>query len=108
MPQPHLQQLFLQTLEGDYDDNAPWDAVHQLRELGTQEVFDLATAWCESPDASRRARGLDILAQLGRTAEHPHSGFAEPAYSVVSSTISNESDPRALGSAIAALGHFAD
>ena len=52
-----IEQLFSITLEGDYDDEAAWLAIHELRKLGTREVFDIAAAWCKSDDPLRRARG---------------------------------------------------
>jgi hypothetical protein len=65
-----VQQLFAETLRGDYENDAPWEAVCKLRRLGTREVFDVATVWCSSKDPLMRSRGIDVLAQLGKTMEH--------------------------------------
>lgn len=58
-------ELFKTSLVGDYEDEAAWDAVGVLRRRGTKEVFDLAAKYCQSEDPKERARGLDVLAQLG-------------------------------------------
>jgi hypothetical protein len=109
MPQADIQLLFQQSLEGDYEDDAPWDAVCKLRRLGTREVFDIAKEWCGSADPLRRARGLCVIAQLGKNPpEHPRHSFPDDAYSVVSTLILNEQDLRPLDSAIAALGQIDD
>jgi HEAT repeat protein len=106
MPEAPIQQLFAETLRDDYEDDAPWDAVRKLRHLGTQEVFDDAKAWCSSEDPLKRARGVDVLAQLGKTAAHPKNSFPEECYSIVTSLVNVENDVRPLSSAIAALGHL--
>ncbi|MFL6415239.1 MAG: hypothetical protein ACJ74Y_06165 [Bryobacteraceae bacterium] len=66
-----IQQLFLRTLEGAYDDERPWDAVRELQKIGTREVFGFAAEWCRSTDPLRRARGTDVLAQIGKNLGHP-------------------------------------
>jgi HEAT repeat protein len=80
----------------------------QGRRLGTREVFEVATLWCASPDPLTRARGIDVLAQLGKTAEHPSNSFPDESYSVVTNLLRGEKDTRPLDSAIAALGHLDD
>lgn len=106
MSEATIQQLFTETLHGDYEDEAPWEAVRELRRLGTREVFDIAAAWCTSDDPLKRARGIDVLAQLGKTAGHPTNAFPEESYSIVTSLLKDESNVRPLNSAISALGHL--
>ena len=101
-----IAELFTSTLSGDYDDDAPWEAVHELRKLGTREVFDVAAVWCKSDDPLKRARGLDVLAQLGKTTVHPVNSFPDEAYAVVSETVQRERELRPLSSGIYALGHL--
>jgi HEAT repeat protein len=108
MSKADIQQLFTETLGGDYEDAAPWAAVRKLRQLGTREVFDVATRWCSSTDPLMRTRGIDVLAQLGQTVEHPANSFPDDSYSVVANLLTGESDVRPLNSAIAALGHLDD
>jgi HEAT repeat protein len=42
-----------------------WDYVHALRSRPEEVVFQAASAWCASSDASLRSLGADVLAQLG-------------------------------------------
>ncbi|MGA2214105.1 MAG: HEAT repeat domain-containing protein [Bryobacteraceae bacterium] len=68
------QELFQGSLQEDYDDEAAWDAVRALRGRGTEEVFQLAVQYCKSAVPLERARGLDVLAQIGAGAYKPESG----------------------------------
>ena len=77
-----------------------------LRHIGTRQVFDRAAEWCNSDDPLIRARGADVLAQLGKTVEHPTNSFPEDSYLLVSQLLQKETDPRPLSSAISALGHI--
>jgi hypothetical protein len=103
-----IDDLFRRTLEGDYEDDHSWAAVHELRRLGTREVFDVAKEWCFSADPLHRARGLDVIAQLGRREGHVQNSFPEESFALVSSVVGAESDPLPLNSAIHALGHLDD
>jgi HEAT repeat protein len=101
-----IDELFACTLKGNYDDDAPWQAVHALRKLGTRDVFDIAAAWCKSDNSLIRARGVDVLAQLGKTFDHPVHSFPEDAYAIISELVQREKDLRPMESAIYALGHL--
>jgi HEAT repeat protein len=101
-----IDELFTQMLAGDYDDDAPWEAVGKLRNLGTRKVYERASQWCISSDPIKRARGADVLAQIGRTAEHPQNNFPEESYAVVSELVQQEKELLPLLSAIHALGHI--
>jgi HEAT repeat protein len=101
-----VEELFAQTIRGDYDDDAPWEAVSSLRRLGTRQVFEHAVTWVRSEDPLRQARGLDVLAQLGKTAEDRSNSFPEESYSVVTEALHAELELRPLSSALAALGHL--
>jgi HEAT repeat protein len=101
-----IDDLFAGTLKQDYDDDGPWEAVQALRRLGTRDVFERAAAWCKSDDPLMRGRGLDVLAQLGKTADHPVHSFPEDAYGVISELLQREKDLRPIESAIYALGHL--
>jgi len=106
MASASINELFGATLLGTYDDDAPWEAVHTLRKLGTREVFDVAASWCKSGDPLKRARGLDVLAQLGKTTDHPVNNFPDETYAIVSEIVQREEELRPLSSAIYALGHL--
>ena len=103
-----IEELFAKTLGGDYDDDAPWEAVHSLRRIGSRQVFEHAVKWVQSADPVSRARGIDVLAQLGKTFEHRSNSFPEESYAVVTKALLQERDLRPLNSAIAALGHLDD
>jgi HEAT repeat protein len=103
-----IDELFAQTLTGDYDDDAPWEAVGKLRNLGTRQIFKRAAEWCSSNEPLKRARGADVLAQIGRTTEHPHNNFPQEVYSVISQLAQREKEPLPLLAAIHALGHIRD
>lgn len=106
MNQQEIDELFDQSLSGDYEDDAPWEAVSALHRIGTREIFTRAAKWCGSENPLIRARGADVLSQLGKTAEHPFNSFPEESYSVVSALLLREKELQPLGSAIAALGHI--
>ncbi len=106
MPTAQVDQLFQQTLLGNYDDEEPWDAVQELRQIGTREVFDYAALWCKSPDPIHRARGAAILAQLGKTIDHPDHGFPDEAFAIVVKALEHETDTQPLSSYHFALGHI--
>lgn len=103
-----VDEIFARTLLGDHDDAAPWAAVRELHNLGTRRVFDRAAEWCSSTEPLKRARGADVLAQLGRTADHPENNFPEDSFAIVSSMMSIEKESMPLDSAISALGHIGD
>ncbi len=103
-----IDDLFAQTMLGDYEDDAPWEAVRALQHEGTREVFERAAEWCASGDSVARARGADVIAQLGKTVEHPINSFPEESYFVIAALVRRETEPRPLASAIAALGHLDD
>ena len=101
-----IEDPFAQTLLGDYDADTPWKAVTALQNIGNREVFDRAVALCSSQNPSERARGADVLAQLGRTAGHPNNVFPQESFSVISKLVMSDSEPLPLSSAIYALGHI--
>jgi HEAT repeat protein len=101
-----IDELFAQMLTGDYDEDAPWEAVGKLRNLGTHQVYERAAEWCISNDPLKRARGADVLAQIGRTSEHAQNSFLAESYAVVSQLAQHEKEPLPLLAAIHALGHI--
>ena len=98
--------LFARTLLGDEEDESAWEAVTELRLLGTRQIFETAALWCHSGDPVRRSRGADVLAQLGKTSEHPSTIFAEETCQTLINTLQTETVPRVLNSVITALGHI--
>jgi HEAT repeat protein len=108
MAQPDIDALFAETLLGDYDDDKPWNAVQSLRRIGTREVFNKAVAWTESVEPLERARGLDVIAQLGKTADHRSNSFPQESYDIAIKVVQRERAVEPLNSAISALGHVDD
>jgi HEAT repeat protein len=106
MDEMSIQELCGHTLDGGYEDAAPWKAVETLRLIGTRDIFDAAVEWCKSDEPLKRARGADIIAQLGKTYEHRSNSFPEDAFVVISQLLKSETVERPLASAIAALGHL--
>ncbi|HLJ25922.1 MAG TPA: HEAT repeat domain-containing protein [Candidatus Angelobacter sp.] len=101
-----IDELFTQALSGAYEDDAPWEAVHALRAIGTWQVFERAAELCKSTDPLSRARGADVLAQLGKTSEHRADRFLEESYSVITDLVRRETEIQPLSAAIAALGQL--
>jgi HEAT repeat protein len=103
-----INDIFAQTLTGDYDDELPWESVRRLREIGSREVFEIAAGWCGSENPLKRARGADVLAQLGRSIDHPSNNFPDESFSAVSGLVQGEKDQLPLLAAVHALGHIGD
>jgi HEAT repeat protein len=106
------EELFLASL--DYDDDAcydgdspPWMAVVALRLRGTREVFALANKYCESENPKARARGLDVLGQLG--AGKPDAGrpYRDDCTSIAIQKL-QDPEPGVVRSAAWALAHLRD
>jgi HEAT repeat protein len=100
-------KLFLASFEGDEDDERAWSAVVSLRQRDTEEVFQLAVAYCRSNSPKHRARALDVLAQMGagkRPSERPH--FDESVEVAVAHL--HDEDPSVVYSAVWALAHLND
>ena len=91
-----IDEVFAKTLLGEYDDDAPWEAVRELQAIGTQEIFDKSVEWCRSTDPLKRARAADVIAQLGKTADHPEHAFPEDSFIVIASLIKIEAEPAPL------------
>ena len=111
MTTSEIQDRFDQTLVGNYDDEAPWDAVSTLQSNGDRLIFETAVAWLRSTDPLKRARAAAILAQLqasssGEEVEEPKWLFRDETFSLFIELLEHESDAMVLNSGIAALGHL--
>jgi HEAT repeat protein len=99
------QELFETSLRGTYNDEDAWDAIRVLRIRGTDEVFRSAIRYCGSTVPLERARGLDVLAQLG--AGRPDSDRPHVVESVaLAISCLRDPDPRVVSSAAWALAHL--
>jgi HEAT repeat protein len=105
-----IDELFKRTLEGDYDDEddegGPWEAVTELQQIASREVFDKAAQWARNNKPEKRRRGIDILAQLGKTEEHPEVVFGDETYAIVANVLEDELDLDIIDSCLVALGHI--
>ncbi len=105
-----IEELFRQTLHGDYDDEdeegGPWEAVSKLQALASRAVLERAVEWARDKRPARRRRGIDVLAQLGKTEEHPTTLFAEEIFPIVVSVLEAEQDVQVIDSCLVALGHL--
>ena len=99
------QELFAATLAGEYDDDAPWDAVSVLRGRGTPEAFELACEFCQSENPRACARGLSVLAQLGAGKPVEERPFVAKSVSIAISHL-GDSHPDVVSSAAWALSHL--
>lgn len=99
---PETATLCARALAGDDDD--AWEAIGTLRSIGSKEIFELAVEWTRSSDPHVRARGADILSQIGigeigQKHRYPREAFAE-----VTRMVRAETEHEALEAGIAALG----
>lgn len=99
------EELFASTLEGEYEDDAAWEAVTVLRLRGTPEVFELAREYSRSENPKVRARGLNVLAQLGAGKPDAERPFIAKSVSIAVSHL-RDSDPEVVSSAAWALSHL--
>ncbi len=102
-----LPDLFEATLQGGYDDEAAWDAVASLRRRATPAVLDLAMKYCRSDDPKARARGLDVLAQLGAGKPDSERPYVDECVSMAIVRLADES-LLVVRSAVWALAHLSD
>ena len=79
MPPADIDELFAQTLRGAYDDEAPWEAVHSLRRIGTRQVFETAVERVESPSHSCAHEALMSLRNLARPPSTGQTAFRRSA-----------------------------
>lgn len=107
--QAEIDELFRQTMEGDYDDEddegGPWEAVSKLQAIASREVFDRAVQWCRNNKPAKRRRGVDILAQLGHSKDRPEGVFNADRYAIVTGVLEDELDEQVIDSCLVALGH---
>ena len=99
------EELFAATLEGEYENDAAWEAISVLRLRGTKEVFELAKGYCDSDNPKAQARGLSVLAQLGAGKPDAERPFIAESVSIAIDHL-RDSYPDAVSSAAWALSHL--
>jgi hypothetical protein len=108
MIEESVDDLFAAALSGDREDDAAWKAVTRLHRLGTREVLEKASDLARSADPLHRARGADILGQLGCISKDAAESFASERLHALLSLLAEESDPLVLDAVIVGLGHLRD
>lgn len=91
-----VDELFEETLKGDFYDEAPWEAVRALRHDGTPEIFEVvfqkAVEFTKSGEPLKRARGLNILAQVGCTMDNHTGPHLEERLTIALDHLSDKSE----------------
>jgi hypothetical protein len=100
-----VPELFEAALQGDYEDEAPWDAVAFLGLRATPEALDVAVKYCRSDDPKARARALDVLAQLGACKPDSERPYIDECVSMAIAQLGDES-PLVVHSAAWASAHL--
>ena len=103
-PRPVPELLAAATDWSRQEANGDWDAVVALQRIGTREVLDAALELVGSRDPRRRARGADILGQLGS----PGRSYPEECLNAATGLIGTDNEPVVLQAAAVALGHLGD
>ena len=103
-----VENLFKAALTGEREDDVAWNAVTRLHFLGTREVLEKAIGLSQSTDSYRRARGADILGQLGVQQGVHSTSFIPERLTCLLAMLHSESDPVVLDAAIIALGHLGE
>jgi len=102
-----VDDLLVETLEGEYDDDLPWRAVESLRAKGTPEVFQKALDFCKSDNSLKRARGISVLGQLGVTMNDHTGPYLEERLALALELLSDDTE-KVVVSAAWALSHMHD
>lgn len=106
MGEAEIDALFARTLTEDPEDEGRWEAIHALRAAGGRLIFSRAMSWCNSGDERKQLSGVDILAQIGKTFEHPVTAYANESYPLIESFLFGNPSTELKGSAIIALSHL--
>jgi HEAT repeat protein len=106
MTSENIDALFSAALSGDREHDAAWKAVTKLHFTGTHEVLEKAVELTKSIDPHRRARGADILGQLGVQPGVHSTSFVPERLQSLLAMLHSELDPLALNTTIIALGHL--
>ncbi len=99
-PRP-TPELVAAAIRGDADDEQAWRAVRALQGRATREVVRAAQALCASALAKERARGADILGELGM----PERAFPDEAFEALNPLLDADEVPEVLRAAAFAVGH---
>jgi len=99
IPMNYVETLFTRAAALGTDSDEAWSHIEELRKIGSEEVFGIASNLCRSPKAQERSLGVCILAQIGG-ADVP---FQKQVSEVVGELIENEQDDDVVTSLISAI-----
>lgn len=108
MSAENVDDLFAAALAGDREDETAWEAVRKLHFLDGREVLERAIDLTRSNDPYSRARGADVLGQLGVQPRVFSISFVPERLESLLSLLREESDPLVLNAAIIALGFLSE
>lgn len=103
-----VDDLFAAALTGDREDDAAWAAVRKLHLFEGREVLERAIDLTRSNDPYRRARGADVLGQLGVQPGVFSTSWVPERLQSLLALLRRESDSLVLNAAIAALGFLSE
>lgn len=83
LSEPAIRALFERTLTEDEDDEDRWKAIRELQQDGSRCAFEQARDWCLRGDLRQQIGGVDVLAQIGRTSEHPDTLFRQESFPIL-------------------------
>lgn len=88
-----IEDLFEDTLKGEFYEDAPWEAVFTLRagfkdKKSLNKIFQKALEFCQSDNPLKCARGINVLAQLGA----PKTTYQEACLNIALQNLHNKSD----------------
>lgn len=87
---------------GNLDSAQSWEAISELHKREDPEILEWATLLLTSDDAWSRACGANVLGQLGFNT----GAFADERFTVLTSALLAERDPRVVDTLIYAIGHL--
>jgi HEAT repeat protein len=106
MSEDSIDDLFKQAVSGTEDDDDAWSAVTKLHFVGTREILDKAIALTFSENPYHRARGADIIGQLGVQPGIASTSFVPERLTASLDLLRRETAPLPLSSAISAIAHI--
>jgi HEAT repeat protein len=101
---PRSNQELIAVALSEQDEEIAWEAVTLLHRRGTHDILTAAQSLCQSPSASERELGANILGQLGV----PTRSYPGESIRILLDLASNETDESVLEAVCIAFGHLHD
>jgi len=104
-----VPQLIALALQGEEDDEQAWEAIRCLHARADQETWDAAVVLLRSSMAKERARGVDVIAQLGTAGPESRSPeLKERCTAQLLACLEVEGDEGVLSSLGSGFAHLRD